>query len=206
MVSRLIATVIGSGMALCAYGLWPTREREQIRPVLTRLLEAYGIYVGTFGAARGRASRGEARQAVRVARANAEAAVTRLLGEPNTPAALAELAQSLLTNSNRLARTAMTLDAALPPLSSEPRPGRPALDSLMERCAATLRQVSAFIGKAQEPPLSDLRARQREYATSLGAAGDAATAELLTLTDRLVDNINTLHHVVASAEAARAER
>ena len=206
MISRLIATVIGSLMALSAYGLWPTREREQIRPVLTRLLEAYATYVGTFGATSRAASRGGARQAVRVARANAEAAVARLLAEPNTPATLAELAQSLLTNSNRLARTAMTLDAALSPAAAAPLAALAALDSLMDQCAATLRQVATAIGKAQGPPLSELRARQRESARSLGTAGDASAMELVTLTDRLVDNINTLRHVVVRAQARPEER
>ena len=206
MLSRLIATVIGSAMALGAYGLWPTREREQIRPALIRLLEAYASYVASLSAATGRAARGEARQAARVARANAEAALTRLLGEPNTPANLAELAQSLLANSNRLARTTMTLDAALPIASPGPLPALQSLDSLLEQCAATLRQVAAAIGTAQEPPLSELRARQRESARSLNAAASASAAELATLTDRLVDNINTLRHVVARAQATRSER
>lgn len=205
MVSRLIATVLGSAMALGAYGLWPTREREQIRPVLTRLIEAYATYVGTFGAVSRHASRGEARQTVRVARANAEAAVARLLAEPNTPAKLAELAQSLLANSNRLARTAMTLDAALPPAAAEPVPAVEALDCLMAQCAATLWQVAAAVGTAAEPPLSDLRARQRESAGVFSAMGNASAVELVTLTDRLVDNINTLRHVVVRAQAARAE-
>jgi uncharacterized membrane protein YccC len=199
MVSRLTATVIGSAMALAAYGLWPTREREQIRTALTRLLEAYAAYVAALGASVRPAARREARQAVRVARANAEAAQARLLAEPNTPAMLAELAHSLLANSNRLARTTMTLDAVL----GEPAalPAMQALDPVTDRCAGSLRSIAASIGGTPVVPPGELRGLQRECARRLGADGGPLAAELVALTDRLVDNINTLAHVVARAQS-----
>ncbi len=203
MVSRLIATVIGSAMALTAYGLWPTREREQIRPSLARLLRAYGAYLGSLGAA-GAHERREARNAVRLARANAEAALTRLLAEPQTGAAHAELAQSLLTNSNRLARTTMTLDAVVTATAAVP--ARESVQALLERSAAALEQISAAVaGEGPGDCLAPrLRATQRDLARKLGAAGDGGLgSELATLSDRLVDNINTLAHVVARAQAAR---
>jgi uncharacterized membrane protein YccC len=202
MVSRLIATVVGSAMTLTAYGLWPTREREQIRPALTRLLQAYASYVGSLGPAAPAGQRRETRQAVRVARANAEAAVARLLEESAAAPGLAELAQSLLANSNRLARTAMTLDAVLS--QPAPQPAPQALGRLMERGALSLRQVADAIAKAEPPPSSDLRVRQRECVREQGTGGNGRAAELLTLTDRLVDNIDTLGHIVARAQAARA--
>src|SRR6185312_7884826 len=95
MVNRLIATVLGSAMALVAYGLWPTREREQIRASLASLLRAYAAYLWSLGAGADRdQERREARNSARVARANAEAALARLLSEPATSASPAELAQS----------------------------------------------------------------------------------------------------------------
>jgi uncharacterized membrane protein YccC len=203
MASRLIATVVGSAMALTAYGLWPTREREQIRPALTRLLEAYASYVGSLGPAAPAGQRGETRQAVRVARANAEAAVARLLEESDTPPGLAELAQSLLANSNRLARTVMTLDAVLG--QPAPPPALQALGQLLEHCALALRQVAGATAEAEPPPPSDLRARQRECAREGGAGGGGLAVELMTLSDRLVDNINTLGHIVARAQAVRSQ-
>ena len=203
MVSRLIATVIGSAMALTAYGLWPTRERAQIRPSLARLLRAYGDYLGSLGAA-GAHERREARNAVRLARANAEAALARLLAEPKTGAAHAELAQSLLTNSNRLARTTMTLDAVVSATAAVP--ARESFQALLEQSAGALEQISAAV--ASEGPADcvspRLRATQRDLARKLGAGGDGGLgSELATLSDRLVDNINTLAHVVARAQAAR---
>src|SRR6185437_1916839 len=84
MTARLIATVIGSAMALTAYGLWPTREREQIRPTLVGLLRAYAAYVASLSVVGQAHERREARNGARVARANAEAALARLLAEPAT--------------------------------------------------------------------------------------------------------------------------
>ncbi|HEX5460317.1 MAG TPA: FUSC family protein [Steroidobacteraceae bacterium] len=207
MISRLIATVVGSAMALAAYGLWPTREREQIRASLARLLRAYAAYLASLGATADRdQQRREARNGARVARANAEAALARLLAEPATSATPAELAQSLLTNSNRLARTTMTLDAArnMPAAAWEP------LQGLIAQGAAALERIAAAVERAAPPasPAPRLRAAQRELARKLaitpGEGGIAA--ELVLLSDRLVDNINTLGHVVARAEAVGSQR
>lgn len=200
MLSRLVATVVGSAMALAAYGLWPTREREQIRPTLVRLLRAYASYVASLGATDGAHERREARNAVRVARANAEAALARLVAEPATPASPAELAQSLLTNSNRLARTTMAIDAA----RSTPAAGRPceSLQPLLTQSADTLERIAAAVEDRTRPDCISprLRATQRELARQLSVSGGGALgSELAALSDRLVDNINTLAHVVARA-------
>ena len=207
MVSRLIATVVGSAMALAAYGLWPTREREQIRASLARLLRAYAAYLASLSATADRdQERREARNGARVARANAEAALARLLAEPATSATPAELAQSLLTNSNRLARTTMTLDAArnTPAAAWEP------VQALIVQGAAALELIAAAVERAAPPEslAPRLRAAQRELARKLAATpGEGGIApELVTLSDRLVDNINTLGHVVARAEAVRSRR
>ena len=206
MINRLIATVLGSAMALAAYGLWPTREREQIRASLAGLLRAYAAYLSSLGAAADRdQERRESRNGARVARANAEAALARLLSEPASPASPAELAQSLLTNSNRLARTTMMLDAARSTAAAVWEP----VQGLILQGAAALEQIAAMVERSSPPEsLSPrLRASQRELARKLtGTSGDGGIAtELVTLSDRLVDNINTLGHVVARAEAIRSE-
>ncbi|MGH8289504.1 MAG: FUSC family protein [Steroidobacteraceae bacterium] len=203
MVSRLIATVIGSAMALTAYGIWPTSERAQIRPASRQLLAAYAAYLGSLGPAAGPHARSEARNAVRVARSNAEAALARLLAEPATPPALAQRMQSLLANSNRLARTSMTLEAVLS--ASGRLPQRQSLQSLIDQSAAALGQIALSVGsepRAQAIPLR-LPPMPRELTQGLGASDDhGIAAELASLSDRLVDNINTLAHVVARASVA----
>ncbi len=202
MVSRLVATVIGSTMALIAYGLWPTREREQIRPALVRLLRAYATYVSSLGIASQAPQRREARNGARLARANAEAALARLIAEPPTSPSLLELTRSLLANSNRLARTTMTLEAAMS------GPGAPAVQrwihALTRQGATSLEQVAEAVERKASPPTfsSRLRTLQRDFARELETSGVGPIAtELATLSDRLVDNINTLGHIVARARA-----
>lgn len=202
MVSRLIATVVGSAMALGAYGLWPTREREQIRTSLARLLRGYAAYLASLGTTPDQENeRREARNGARVARSNAEAALARLLAEPADDASPAELSQSLLTNSNRLARTTMTLDAARSTADSGPvwEAARP----LIAQGAAALERIAAAVA-GKTPPESNsprLRTLQRALARELGASGAGGVgAELAALSDRLVDNINTLEHIVVRAQ------
>ncbi|MGH8303553.1 MAG: FUSC family protein, partial [Steroidobacteraceae bacterium] len=200
MISRLIGTVIGSAMALTAYGLWPTREREQIRTSLSRLLGAYAAYLGSLRAGEADERR-DARNSARVARANAEAALARLLAEPQACAAHAELAQSLLTNSNRLARTTMTLEAALGARgASAAGTGSPGTESpggsitaLIHQGAASLRQISKAVANdtGAECISPRLRATERGLVRKMSAGERGAGGELAMLSDRLVDNINT---------------
>ncbi len=210
VLARLVATVIGSAMALAAYGLWPTREREQIRPALVGLLRAYGAYVASLGAGSESHERREARNGARVARANAEGALARLLAEPAAAAApLAELTQSLLANSNRLARTTMTLESALSGPGAVP--ARRGVQALATEGAGSLARIAEAVERQAPPPAGippRLRALQRDLARELDASGSGGMggigAELAALSDRLVDNINTLGHIVARAQAARA--
>ncbi|HET9108664.1 MAG TPA: FUSC family protein [Steroidobacteraceae bacterium] len=205
MVPRLIATVIGSAMALTAFGLWPTREHTQIRTALARLLRAYAAYLASLGAPGRAQERREARNAARVARANAEAALERLQAEPTAPPVTAELTRSLLANSNRLARTTMTLEAALAGPAAAPAPAPSGIQALTAQGASALERIAEAVErKAPPPPLSPrLRALQRELARELDTyASGTVGAELAALGDRLVDNINTLGHIVARASGA----
>ena len=205
MVPRLIATVIGSVMALMAYGLWPTRERTQIRSALASLLRAYAAYLASLGAAGEEQERREARNGSRVARANAEAALERLLAEPGGARAIAELTQSLLANSNRLARTTMTLDAALSGPGAVPARSR--IRPLTAQGASSLEQIAEAIERKAPPPVMSARLRslQHDLARELDTGGATPLgAELTALSDRLVDNINTLGHIVARAQALGA--
>ena len=201
----LVTGVIAGAAWIVSLGPLPIEAVAERSVIVTdrndRLLRAYATYVTSLGATHGAHERREARNAARVARANAEAALARLLAEPATPDSPAELAQSLLSNSNRLARTAMTLDAArnTPPL----RPWE-SLQPLLVQGAGTLEEIATAVAKNAAPTCisPQLRATQRDLARKLSAAGDGGIdAELATLSDRLADNINTLAHVVARARA-----
>ena len=201
VIARLIDTVLGSVVALAAYGLWPTWEKGRARDMLAQSLQAYATYLGAI--VTGNApERHAARQGARVARINAEASVKRLLAEPATPPTLAELAQSLLTNGNRLARAIMTLEALT---SHHGRLiGGAATKSLVLDCAAALREVADALSAQRAPgELPPIRALQRHLARTLEAAsagGDAA--ELIGSCDRVVDSIDTLAHIISRATSA----
>jgi len=201
VIARLIDTVLGSVVALAAYGLWPTWEKGRARDMLAQSLLAYATYLGAILTANA-PERHEARQGARVARINAEASVKRLLAEPATPPALAELAQSLLTNGNRLARAIMTLEA----LSSQHGRviGGAATKSLVLDCAAALREVADALSAQRAPgELPPIRALQRHLARTLEAASaGGATAELIGSCDRVVDSIDTVAHIVSRAASA----
>ncbi len=204
MVARLLNTIVGSAMALAAYGLWPTWEHGSTRATLARLLRAYADYLGGLGAGYGPQERREARHGSRVARGNAEASVRRLLAEPGTPAGLSELAQSLLTNSNRLARTVMTLEALT--ARRAPLAVHVPVAVFIRQSAEALRHLADALETRQAASgLPQMRASQRHLAAQLAADGGDAR-ELVDLSDRLVDNINTLAHLVGRAAAVRTER
>jgi hypothetical protein len=116
--------------------------------------------------------------------------------EPATPPALLALARQLLANGNRLARTAMTLEAMLDDLAR--LPPQTGLAAFIEESTQALRTISgALRQQAALTDLPDLRAAQRAMVRHAEGA-DAATLDLLTrISDRLVDNIDTLAHVVA---------
>jgi uncharacterized membrane protein YccC len=85
---RIVDTAIGAALALGAFALWPTREEPALRESLTRLLEAHVRWLDVTVAAladpdaHDPAAMQRERLAVRVARANAEAALQRAAAEP----------------------------------------------------------------------------------------------------------------------------
>ena len=190
VVARLIDTIIGSAVSLSVYALWPTWEKGRTRETLADMLRAYATYLTSLAGGSVHERR-DGRQGARVARVNAEASVNRLLAEPATPSALAELAQSLLTNGNRLARTVMTLEALLG--HQVPVPEQASLEPFLRQSATALAEVAAALSARREPnALPPIRAAQRRLARELTAATDIVVA-----CDRLVDNINTLAHLTA---------
>jgi uncharacterized membrane protein YccC len=196
VMDRVINTALGSGMALLAYVVWPTWERVRARAALSELLSAYADYLRALARPDRRDAHREARTAVRTARTNAQASLERMRGEPATPLALLELANTLFLNSNRLARTAMTLEALLHDCDNLPEQAE--VTNFIEHAASNLHTLAVALRDNKVPlPTPDLRQLQRSLATLLAMAEDKARAEQLgRISDRLVDNVNTLAHVV----------
>ncbi|MEW5834231.1 MAG: FUSC family protein [Pseudomonadota bacterium] len=196
VIDRVINTALGSAMALLAYVLWPTWERSRARAALAEMLGAYANYLRALARPEQRDAHRETRTAARMARTNAQASIERMRGEPGTPAALLELAESLFANGNRLARTAMSLEALIDDHGNLPE--QVEVSGFVGHVADALHAVALGLREQRPvkalPPLRDL---QRSFAALLELSDDAATAELLArLSDRLVDNVNTLAHVV----------
>lgn len=196
VIDRVINTALGSAMALIAYVLWPTWERVRARAALADMLDAYARYLAALAMPAERDMHRETRAAARIARTNAQASLERMRGEPGTPLALLELAQALFANGNRLARTAMALEALIDDRERLPEPAE--IGGFVQHAADALHQVAQALREQQAlPPLPALRDLQRSLTALLELSDDAPTAELVEhLSDRLADNIHTLAHVV----------
>jgi uncharacterized membrane protein YccC len=197
VIDRVINTVLGSSMALAAYLVWPTWERGRARAALADMLDAYASYLRTLARPDQHDAQRETRTAARTARSNAQASLERMRSEPGTPDHLLELAQALFANGNRLARTAMTLEAVI--RDRDTLPEQTEINAFIEHAATALRGVSSNLREQRAAtPLPPLRDLQRSLATLLAMSDDRATADLLErIADRLVDNVDTLAHVVS---------
>ena len=205
VTDRVINTVLGSGMALLAYVLWPTWEKGRVRAALADMLDAYAGYLRALAQPDRRDAHREARTAARTARSNAQASIDRMRAEPATPLALLELANALFANGNRIARTAMTLEALL---HDNPKlPESIEIRGFVEHVAAALKELaSALRERRPAAPLPDLRGLQRSLAELLSLAEDRHVADLLKrISDRLVDNINTLAHVLGRSRQVSSD-
>jgi uncharacterized membrane protein YccC len=197
VLDRVINTALGSGMALLAYVLWPTWERGRARAALADMIDAYADYLRALGRPQRRDAHRETRTAARTARTNALASLERMRAEPATPAPLLDMGQALFANGNRLARTAMTLEALLHGRASLPEQAE--LSAFIDHAATALHGIAGALREHRAAAaLPDLRILQRSLATLLAMSDDPVGADQLTrLTDRLVDNVNTLAHVVS---------
>ena len=204
VIDRVVNTALGCGMALVAYMVWPTWERGRARAALAGMIEAYANYLTALARADQRAAHREARTAARTARSNALASLERMRAEPATPPSLLDLAHALFANGNRLARTAMALEAVVDQRQSLPEPAE--IHGFIDHLATALHGTAAALREQRGvTALPDLRRLQRTLSTLLTMVEDRAAAELLDrICDRLVDNVNTLVHVVDRSHSGLA--
>ncbi|WHZ18499.1 MAG: putative membrane protein [Rhodanobacteraceae bacterium] len=190
--ARAIDTALGSALALLAYLVWPTWERGREREVLARMLEAYRDYLAAVvrGDAR---TRRETRVAARAARSSAQASLDRLRAEPASRINLPR-AEALVAQANRLIRAAMALEAAR---GNAEIPSSPELDAFTQACDAALHECADALREAR-PPQGDwpLRKLQRALAAAPAQQRDAIHASLLDASDRVVDAIDSMLHVL----------
>ncbi len=197
---RVINTALGCGMALLAYVAWPTWERGRARAALAVMLDAYASYLRALAQPGQVAAHRDTRTAARTARTNAQASIDRMRTEPATPPELLALARALFANGNRLARTAMTLEATLDDLAA--LPDQATIGRFVEHAADALQGLARALREQQVgATLPDLRTLQRALIVAARESGDPATTDLLArISDRLVDNIDTLAYVMTRGQ------
>ena len=197
VADRVINTVLGCGMAMATYLLWPTWERGRARGAFAEMLDAYASYLRALAAPQQHEAQRETRSLARTARSNAAASLERMRAEPGTPAALLELARALFANGNRLARTAMALEA----LGDGTPPRSAAFDAFVATCADAVQHIATALREQRAPDeLPDLRTLHQALSARPEPPGGTACGEsLIQLGDRLTNTINTLAHVLRRA-------
>jgi len=201
VTDRVINTVLGSGMALLAYVVWPTWERGRSRGALADMLDAYANYLHVLTQSDQQQKRRETRSAARTARTNAQASIQRMRDEPATPGTLLTLANAFFNNGNRLARTSMALEATLddfPYLQTHAE-----ISQFVATIADAVHEIATALREGYSPlELPDLRKRQRTLITRLQEIEETIALEHITrISDRLVDNVDTLAHLLGNSSS-----
>ncbi|WDS38046.1 FUSC family protein [Pseudoxanthomonas sp.] len=195
LLDRVLATLIGSAVAMVAYALWPTWEGSRGRGTVAALLEADQRHLSALLAGRVDVL-DETRGTARVARTNVRASIDRLRAEPRRKGnrGEAELAESLLANATRLMRAPLILEAQL--REGGHLPARPELTSFSAAVDQTLGAQVRYLrqtGKFSEIPA--LRPYERRLAEAIPHTDDVSAA-LLDAADRIADSLDTLTHLL----------
>ena len=198
MNARALGTSLGSALALAAYALWPTWERGRVRGALADLLDAYRQYFRAVASDDSRV-RADVRALSRRARTNAQASLDRLRGEPRRRRLVAT-AEGVFANATRFLRAAMALEAVrqfAPPLAD-----RNAVDAFAARVDAALAALAGGLRNATAPAagtsLREAQIRLRDILRAPASGNDPVQAAAwIDASDRIVDSLNTLAHLLA---------
>ncbi|MGP6159009.1 MAG: FUSC family protein [Vulcanimicrobiaceae bacterium] len=209
VLDRVEATLLGGALALIAYVIWPTWERELVPEQLARLLERQRAYLKlVFDAYLEPAKRDDrtiaaAQRATWLARTNAEASVDRMLAEPvhaNVLSARATL--GVLAASRRMGLALLTLKARI---AEKPVAQPPELAQLADALDRALELLTSALRERRAPPeLPPLRRIQLALVESLGAGESGEDAGLSAQTDVLVDATNTIADLLRKRAAGVA--
>ncbi len=208
--ARLIDTLVGGGLGLLAYALWPTWSDLPARQALADLLAAQRGYLAVILNALITGRRVEDAQvrplgrSARLARTTAESTVARSLSEPATRRIDAEQSQGLLAVMRRLIQAGHVL--RLEVQDERPRQPLPGLEPLAVDLDAMLTRVEGPLrARTDEPDLApagelpDLRGRYLAFARSV--PDDVRSEGVLDELDEMVDAANSLA-VLVGLEAA----
>jgi uncharacterized membrane protein YccC len=197
IAERGLHTLLGGGLALVAYALWPTWERSHVNDTLAALLDSYRDYFRVVRNAYIEPERSFAREldrvrlSARLARSNAEASIERFAAEPGTPAASIAPLNAILASSHRLVHAMMALEAGL--VRSRALPARDAFVVFANYAELTLYSLAQAL---RGSPLSrEMLPDLREAHRALTRSGDPLQERYALVnveTDRLTNSLNTL--------------
>jgi uncharacterized membrane protein YccC len=195
--ARAVNTAAGGLLALIAYWVWPTWEKEQVRELFARMIDSYRAYFRGIAEAYQASSLGvppaldSLRLDSRLARSNAEASIDRLSAEPKSNPAELGLYRSMLASSHRLVHALMALESGL--VRSRPVPAREAFKEFAKDTDLTFYFISAALrGSASvKRQLPDLREDHRRLMQS-GNPQSERYALVNIEADRLTNSLNTL--------------
>jgi uncharacterized membrane protein YccC len=195
IAARALNTALGGALALVAYWLWPTWEQTKAGPVLADLVGAYrnyfhavaDVYAGDAGADSD-SDLDPVRSRARVARANAEAFLGRIVAEPGISPDRVNLLNTILVSSHGFVRSAMALESDL----NHPRARSTVAElDFMREVDRTLLAIADTLRMATRLPndLPDLREAHNRLEDRYGLLG--------VETDRIVTTLNTMREQIA---------
>jgi uncharacterized membrane protein YccC len=207
VVDRGLDTLLGGVLALAAYAIWPTWERGTLRSTTRQLIGALSTYstVLLTGYADpesvDRSAISTAAAAARRARIAAQASLNRAIAEPSRAGADTDTAASVLAASRRIVIALHALRATLDDATEHA--AVPEVIPIRDEIATTLNGLAA----GQDVAVEGLRERQHSLAADDPNHRDAASLHtrrrvlVAAHLDPLVDSVDTLAHVITSAES-----
>lgn len=194
---RVLATVVAGILAGVAVFIWPTWEGGRVRTALADLVEAQRAYLRNILVAYIDPKRYDAAAVASAQRnswslrANAEASVDRMLGEPSRQHAIPpECALGILAASRRVGLASLSLNAHYAQSQRIPRPQLGAFAEALDYALAEAARLLRAESKSEPSP--HLRESFRIAQKELTASGDPNAEMILTAGDSLVDAVNTL--------------
>jgi uncharacterized membrane protein YccC len=198
--ARGVNTVVGGGLALLAYWLWPTWERTRVSERVAEMLDEYRNYshaLSRWNPADKSWTRAleRARRSARGARANLEASIDRLGSEPGTTREQIARLSAVLASSHRLIHALMALDAIF---SQQPAiASSPPLKNFMSKLEQTLALLASTL-RGLRVPAKDFPKLREEHrlmvqSRTSGASSPLARFDSINIeADRITNSVNTL--------------
>jgi uncharacterized membrane protein YgaE (UPF0421/DUF939 family) len=203
-LDRVMYTVAGGTLALCAYAVWPTWASSEVRPALAGILESHSVFVEALLDAYRDPPRanlrglGEMRSRARLARSNGEAVVERMVAEPQGRRAMdPRLAVGLVAAIRRHALAGLALQAGLEHETTSAVRG---IEVLAREMKASLHALAEAVRRGTPPPpLPPLRQTQLALVAANGS-NDLLRDE----TDLMVDSVKTMAELLGRPSHANA--